>query len=109
MLTINDFKVENISAGCVTDEPQPGFSFSLESDRKGAALRKAQLSLNGWTAETDGQVGIRYEGEPLLPFTTYTALLKVWDDAGEEAEGEVSFETGRMGTAWKGVVECWEF
>ena len=100
MLKITRFSVEQLTGGCVTDNPNPRFSFALESDRSNVTLRTARLSLNGWSVETDSQIAVPYAGPALLPFTVYTALVTAVDDAGESASAEVSFETGRMGTPW---------
>ena len=48
MLRINEFKVENLSSGCVTDNPAPVFSFSMISSEKNVLLKKAVLSVNNW-------------------------------------------------------------
>ncbi len=102
MLEITKFTCENLPFACVTDEAHPRFSFALKSVRRGASLVRASLSVNGWTTETNEQIGIAYAGAPLRAFTEYTARLEVQDDAGETAAAELSFETGRMGTPWRG-------
>ena len=101
MLSIRKFTCEHLAAHCVTDEKQPRFAFSVDSDRQGAALEKAVLTLNGWQTETDRQTDIAYGGAPLRPFTAYAATLRVKDDQGEEAQAEMTFETGRMDTPWQ--------
>lgn len=100
MLTVRTFTCENQRALCVTDEPAPRFGFSLDSDRPGAALRRAVLTVGGWRVETEQQIGIPYEGPPLKPFTRYAAELTVEDDAGETAKAGLEFETGRLDTPW---------
>ena len=100
MLQISRFTVENKTEGCVTDAARPRFSFALDSDKQDTCLARATLTLNGWKKETDLQTGISYEGEPLKPFTLYTATLTAEDRRGEQASAEVSFETGRMDTPW---------
>lgn len=102
MLEISRFAVEGLKSGCVTDKAEPGFAFRLESDRNDVTLKEAEISVNGWSTKTTDQVGIRYGGPKLTPYTEYTAELTVTDDAGEMAHADVSFETGRMGEAWKG-------
>lgn len=101
MIKVRKFTCENLSYGCVTDELHPCFSFSVESDRQGAKLGKAVLTIGDWTTETTRQTGIAYAGERLQPFTIYEALLEVRDDAGETAHSRISFETGRMDTPWR--------
>ena len=100
MLNIKRFSVERMTDGCVTDNARPRFSFALTSDREGAALDHAVLSLNGWSVRTSSQIEVPYQGPALAPFASYTASLTVTDDAGERASAEVSFETGRLGTPW---------
>lgn len=96
MLKINRFAVENMLTGCVTDNKNPMFSYSLESDRNNAKISNAILVLGNWLVETTSQTTISYDGATLEPFTSYTAYLKVTDDAGEQAEAMVTFETGRL-------------
>lgn len=103
MLEITKFTCENLSSGCVTDENSPRFSFALKSNRRGASLSRAVLSVNGWQTETAGQIGIAYQGPPLKPFTHYTATLAVEDDIGERAESTLGFSTGRRGESWTGI------
>ncbi len=100
MLQITKFACENLTENCVTDKENPRFSFVAESDRDGASVAKAILSVNGWKKETDQQVGLRYEGTPLRPYTEYTAELTVTDDAGETAKKTITFETGKMDEPW---------
>ena len=103
MLKISAFTCEGLREGCVTDSPAPRFSFSLESDRENVRLREARLCVNGSTIRTDSQIGVPYAGEPLAPCTKYKATLVAVDDAGEEAQAELTFETGRMGMPWAGI------
>ena len=71
MLRINEFKVENLSSGCVTDNPAPVFSFSMISSEK-MFVEKAVLSVNNWMEEFRQQTGIVYNGPKLTPsFTRY--------------------------------------
>lgn len=102
MLGITHFTVEGLSEGCVTDEKRPRFSFAVESGRAGARLKRAVLQVGDWENETDGQIAIPYGGPALEPFTPYTAHLMVEDDAGETAQTELTFETGRLDTPWTG-------
>jgi len=84
----------------VTDNRNPRFSYSLESDRHNVALKSVVLTLGDWSIETTS-IAITYEGPSLKPFQQYTASIKVIDDAGEKAEAIISFETGRLNTPWK--------
>ena len=100
MLRVKRFAVENLEKGCVTDEARPRFAFSLESDRENVKVASAEITLGGWKKAGASEAVTVYDGPALKPFTSYTAVLAVEDDAGERAEKSVSFETGRMGTAW---------
>lgn len=102
MLEISRFTVENLPAGCVTDQTEPCFAYRLDSDRTDVTVKEAVFTVNGWSTRTAEQTGIRYGGPALEPFTRYTAELAVTDHAGESASASVTFETGRMGTAWQG-------
>ena len=101
MLTISRLTVENLENGCVTDVAAPRFSFSLSSDNKHTALKKAVLQIGGWQKETTDQIAVIYDGPALQPFTNYTALVTATDTNGETAAAQVSFQTGRMGQPWQ--------
>ena len=100
MLRITDFTCEHLQEGCVTDRPHPRFSFAAESGRQGAVLRSAAIRVAGCEFAAGGQIDVPYAGEPLRPFTRYTAELSAEDDAGETASARLTFETGRMGAPW---------
>lgn len=104
MLEITRLTVEHLTADCVTDCPAPHIAFAVRSDRNGAQLTDAELTVGDWSAKVtgDGQTGTTYKGPALLPFTTYSVQLAAKDDAGEIAAASMTFETGRMETPWKG-------
>ena len=86
MLRINEFKVENLSSGCVTDNPAPVFSFFHDKFREKCSAEKAVLSVNNWMEEFRQQTGIVYNGPKLTPFTRYLQLWKLQDNYGETAK-----------------------
>ena len=98
MLKIASFQVEHMSAGCVTDEAQPRFSWYAESDRGDNEITDAVLTVGNWQSRRREQSVVRYSGPALTPMQAYKAQLHVRDRYGEEAEAEIEFETGRMGT-----------
>lgn len=100
MLTIRKIKTENLSSECVTDEKNPSFSFSLESDRENVSLKQAKISLNGWEKIVNYQIGIVYDGPALSPFTCYEVTICAQDNYGDMASESMFFETGRMDTLW---------
>ena len=102
MFEITRLTVEHLAAGCVTDCSTPRIGFSLSSDRQGAQLADAELTVGDWSAHVTSGQSAAYVGPALLPFTTYSVRLNATDDAGETATATTAFETGRMETPWKG-------
>ena len=102
MFEITRLTVEHLAAGCVTDCSTPRIGFSLSSDRRGAQLADAELTVGDWSAHVTSGQSAAYVGPALLPFTTYSVRLNATDDAGETATATTTFETGRMETPWKG-------
>lgn len=94
MLEITRLTVEHLTADCVTDCPAPHIAFAVRSDRNGAQLTDAELTVGDWSAKVtgDGQTGTTYKGPALLPFTTYSVQLAAKDDAGETAAASMTFE-----------------
>ena len=76
-------RVENLTAGCVTDEKRPRFSFSIESDKQGAELAEATIRVGDWAYKTHSQILIPYGGKPLKPFTEYTVSVEAKLKDGE--------------------------
>lgn len=102
MFEISRLTVEHLRSGCVTDNAAPRIAFALRSDRNGTQLERAALKVGDWqtTLAPDAQKGTSYGGEPLKPFTSYPVELTAWDEQGNQATAETSFETGRMDTPW---------
>lgn len=100
MLNITRFCCEQLERGCVTDKKNPVFSFIAESDKKEVTLKSAVLNVNGEQIDAIGQIAVPYKGRALQPFTGYEATLTVTDSEGETANASLTFETGRMDTAW---------
>ena len=96
MFQIQSFTCEGLRDHLVTDCAAPTFAYFVSSDRAGASVQSAELTVNGWTIRNPDQCGTRYAGQPLKPFTTYTATLTVTSDSGETDTARLTFETGRM-------------
>ncbi len=94
-------RVENLAAGCVTDEKQPRFSFSITSEKQGAELDEATIRVGDWAYKTHSQILIPYGGKPLKPFTEYTVRVEAKLKDGETGRAQATFRTGRMDTPWK--------
>ncbi len=102
MLSISRITVENASGACITDNPKPRFGFTLRGDARGAALTRAEITVNGWTWTGADQIAVVYGGPALQPFTAYTVEVRATVTGGETAVSSRTFETGRMGTPWTG-------
>lgn len=92
---------ENLAEGCVTDEPAPRFSFAIGDAPNGTKLRSAEICVGEHRIATDKQLNVRYDGEPLKPFTEYKVTVTATTDAGETDTAETSFRTGRMSEPWQ--------
>ncbi len=81
----------------------PYFSWKIRSDRKNMIQKAYRIEIAGiWDTgkvESRGQAFIEYEGEPLESCTEYTWKVTVWDNYGEQAAAEASFETA--GVHWQ--------
>ena len=101
MLTIRKLKIENCTTCPVTDEAQPSFAFSLDSDRDGTYLSSATFTVGEWIHRT-GERSAVYAGPPLMPRTRYTLSVCAEDNHGELAEASMEFETGKRDEPWAG-------
>ena len=109
MLKLTNIRIENGTQGVITDSKQPRFSFSLSSDRQGAALSRCRLMVtagetalwdSGWRTDRR-QISIPYAGKPLTPFTEYTVTVEAEDNLGQCAAGSAGFSTGRLDSPWQ--------
>lgn len=100
MLYVRNLKVENMTAGCLTDKDAPVFSWEIESDKPNTLMKNAQLTVDGYAVDTYSQTGTAYAGPPLKPFTEYTARVEVISNFNETATAEVTFSTGYRNGAW---------
>lgn len=106
MFAIDSLRIENRrldgGAPLFTDCKQPKISFSLQNDRRAAALRSAHYALNGWKREISDPLNCFYDGPELQPFTRYEITVTAEDDAGQVASRTESFYTGRLELPWEG-------
>lgn len=102
MLQITGCTIEDLTEGCVTDKQHPVISFQIRSDRENVMLDHAVIRVGKWETETKEQIEIPYDGEPLQPMTVYPVTVTAVDDRGERATAETSFQTGLLGSDWKG-------
>ncbi len=99
-MKITQILTENCQSYCVTDEKNPRVSFSLDSDKQGAALKTAKITVGDWQTETASQILVPYNGAPLKPFTKYQVTVEAEDTFGEKDKVTTYFETGRLDTPW---------
>lgn len=100
MLYVKNFKVENMTAGCLTDKDAPVFSWEIESDQPNTLMKNARLTVNGAVIDSYCQTGAAYNGPPLQPFTEYTAQVEVTSNFNETAAATVCFSTGYRNSTW---------
>lgn len=108
MLNIKEIRIEDLKEEIVTDNPNPSFSYTLESDYQNVMVKQSQIKIylqkklvwDSGIKEDSETLNIRYVGKPLIPFTTYRVKIWAKDSKNEVAEGESSFETGRFDTKW---------
>lgn len=102
MFELDEIRIENLTHGCVTDNPAPEVSFSLNSDVPDTRLTDARIEVCGRTFLCGtAQTGIPLTGLSLAPFTEYEVKIAATDNHGGTAEGSARFMTGRLGTAWR--------
>lgn len=110
MLKIKKMTVEGLERGCITDVQNPRFCVALESDREGAKavshkvviLQNNEVVRDTGIVESSDTLYLTCPGDAFAPYTEYTAKITICDDAGETAEGEISFETAKLDEAWAG-------
>ncbi|MGN1142179.1 MAG: family 78 glycoside hydrolase catalytic domain [Oliverpabstia sp.] len=109
-MRLKDVCVEYRQNAIGLDVKIPRFSWKLDSEETGTmqtAYRIQVSSVNAvngeeeevWDSgkvESDQSVLVEYAGEALLQETEYRCRIQVWDNHGNEAEGEAKFETGLM-------------
>lgn len=91
---------ENLTENCVTDNKNPRISFAVSSEKQGAKLAQAEITVGNWELTTDRQILVPYAGEALKPFTKYNVTVKATDNFGDTDTASTSFETGRLDTPW---------
>ncbi len=110
MLKLYDLTIEYKTNPLGLDEVQPRFSWKLQSDRNGVRQIAYRLTVsNGevmWDTgrvESEQSILIEYMGALFEARTAYTWTVTVWDNHGESAEANASFETGLLsGAAFEG-------
>lgn len=77
----------------------PNFSWKLESDKDNTVQAAYRVQVGDWDTgrvQSDVCLFVPYEGPALQPRTAYTVKVEVWDNHGQTAAAEGSFETGLL-------------
>lgn len=101
MLTIYDLKTEYRTNPIGIEEKHPAFSWKLKSDKKNTlqtacrilVSRDGALQWDSGKLETPESLFHVYDGLALQPAAVYTVCVTVWDNHGQEASSEGTFET----------------
>lgn len=113
-MKLKELYVEYQKSPLGLDEAHPRFSWILQAEAENTLQTGCRILVwegdhcvwDSGKLETRESRGISYEGEKLAPCTGYTVSVTVWDNHGNEAAGETTFETGLMDTresAWDGA------
>lgn len=102
--TVYALKVENLIEPIGVDTSSPMFSWMIKSPKKDVLQKAWQIEVSDekgvvWESgknETDDQINVVYQGEPLKENTRYVWKLKVWNNKGESAEAESQFQVGLL-------------
>ncbi len=99
MLRLYDLTVDYLTSPVGMDRSAPRFSWKLDSNSENTVQTAYVLKVNGETvskAESSQSILIPYTGQALLPRRVYTWEVTVWDNHGQSACAQSSFETGLM-------------
>ena len=96
---------------CGIDE-NPRFSYKIDSDGRGGRQLSRRIRVTDvmtgrilWDSgemESENQILIPYEGDPLSPLTKYEYQIDIKTDSEEAASGRGTFVTGKLGEKWSG-------
>ncbi len=102
MLKIENFSLEGKSENILTDVTNPIFHYVVVSDKEKDKTTYVKLECNGWTHEGKDEIYIKYQGKAFLPFKEYEAKLNIRNAYNEEVTSSLKFETGYLGSSFKG-------
>ena len=102
---VGNLRVENLDQPLGIDTAEPRFSWQIASDKQDVRQTAYQIIVstdkgevwNSGRVESDQQLWVRYQGQPLKSATQCTWKVKVWTNVGETAwSDEVSFGIGLL-------------
>ena len=111
-VSVSWLRVENMDRPLGIDTAEPRFSWTILSDKQDVRQTAYQIVVstdkgevwNTGRVESDQQLWVRYQGQPLKSATQCTWKVKVWTNVGETAwSDEASFGIGLLKeTHWTG-------
>ena len=110
-MNIKELKIEYRKKPLGIDEKSPRFSWKIESSEKDVkqsayeirVYKGEEIVWNSTKVESSQSILIKYEGKEIEPSTIYEVYVKVWDNKGNEAYIDSSFESGLLsGENFKG-------
>ena len=102
--SIYDIRVNDLLAPVGLDDPNPTFSWKMDSDAIGAAQKAYAITVtdgttelwnSGWVEGSDS-IGIVYDGAALASATDYTVEVSVKDQTDAVLTAQTTFQTGLM-------------
>ena len=102
---VGNLRLENLDKPLGIDTAEPRFSWQIASDKKNVRQTAYQIIVstdkgevwNSGRVESDQQLWVRYQGQPLKSATQCTWKVKVWTNVGETAwSDEASFGIGLL-------------
>ncbi len=109
-MKITDLRTEYQKNPIGLDIAKPRFSWKLESEQRDTmqtayqvqVILEGQMIWDSGVQKTEQSVLVEYNGLPLQAESVYEYRVIVWDNHGEMAEADGSFETGLLtGTAFR--------
>jgi len=107
---LTDLQVDYMTNPLGIDEPEPRFSWKMESDRYDQRQTAFRISVTDaasgervWLSDpvpAEGSVGVVYAGKALKPRTRYNWDLTVWNAEADSVKASSWFETGLMDSGW---------
>lgn len=98
MLKVTELRIDSRTNPIGLDAA-PRFSWKLKSDQDNTVQAAYRVQVGPWDTgrvQSDVSLFVPYEGPALQPRTAYTVKVEVWDNHGETAAAEGSFETGLL-------------
>lgn len=104
-MIVTDLRIEYQKNPIGIDEKKPRFSWKIKSNEKNVLQSAYQILVKQeerviWDSgkiNSSSSVLIEYNGSEMKPCTIYEVLVTAWDNKGNHATTDASFETGLLG------------